>query len=400
LDVVASFEPFVQLQVGNLPSDADIYWATWADNEHVLVQSGNGTLILLNINTDKALWRTRSESRSDVALSPGGKYFFLVVGNRAILYETMTGKVIGEISDAQNQKFRFSPNGKRFATSNEQGIILGDTATGTLDVPFYVPGSSQKQHFFWLDDRYLFYGGDVVDTASKTVVWSYTGLSDNVKLVGGYSWGLFNRFREGLFLTPLTIPHAGMSIKNVPADKDAELVLKPGVNVTLVLEDSISKDRKEVQENITKKITANGWVISDSAPIRIVLKIEEEKADKADYTVSRGPGVLPRPIPRLSPFREEGIPIEFQPERYHLSIFQGDATIWSKTHLTSPPSRLPLDVVKDDSLQEVVDKAMEEQSYKKWLDEVLIPQTVSRPQKDKGESRVTENGIEEIRRRL
>jgi hypothetical protein len=39
---------------------------------------------------------------------------------------------------------------------------------------------------------------------------------------------------------------------------------------------------------------------------------------------------------------------------------------------------------------------MEDQSYQKWLDGVLIPRTIARKQEGKGTSKVTENGIEEV----
>jgi hypothetical protein len=166
----------------------------------------------------------------------------------------------------------------------------------------------------------------------------------------------------------------------------------------LTLDDSIEKDREAIQENIKKKIAANGWKLTNNAPISVSLKIKKEEEDTVEYSVGRARPV-PMP-PRLvpSPFHSEGMPIEFQAERFTLSITQGDTTIWSKTHQTSPPSRLPVNVVQDASLQEVVDRAMEEQSYTKWLDSVTIPQHISR-QGEKGMSRVTENGIENVRSR-
>ena len=393
---IATFEPFAQMKPtdGRATVDPDVYWATWTDDEHVLVQSERGTLILLNVDTGKAIWRTKIEGRGDVALSPGGKYCFLPIGSRAVLCETITGKAVGSVHDVQQQKFRFSPDGKRFATCNEQGIFLGDTATGKLDTPFFVSGNSKAQQFFWLDDRYLFFAGDMVDTASKTVVWSYAGLQNNVKLVGGYCWCAFGSSRQGFYLTAVTIPHTDMSALDIPAGGEAELALQQGSEVSVVLEDSIAKDRGEVRKSIEKRIATNGWKISDTATISIILKIEEEKADKAEYTTSNRPFPLP-PIPRPT-LRGQGggVEVEFQPERYRLLIMQGEKEIWSVNHLTSPPQRLPLDVVKDASLQEVVDKAMEEKNYKEWLDKVNIPKTIARKLEGKGVSKVTENGIE------
>jgi len=405
---VATFEPFAQLKRTdsrrnfngpNLSTDADIFGATWVDDKHLLVQSESGTLILLDIDTGKAVWRTRTVSRGDIALSPGGKYCFLPVGSTTVLWETLTGKAIGAV-DEQNQKFRFSPSGKRFATCSAQGIILGDTTTGAREVPFFVPGSSMGQRLLWLDERFLLLGGSLVDTASKAIVWHYIGLGDNVKLVGGYSWCAMDLIRDGTALVPLTLPHATMKAGRMTASSD-EIVLKPGVSVSVTIDDSVAQERKEIRESIEKKIADNGWVLADDAPITIALSLTAEgKTDTVEYGVSRsiGPVSLP-PVPRFrSPLDGKGVEVEFKPERYDIKILEkkGDKELWSATKTTSPPSRLPLDVVKADSLQEVVDKAMEANSYKEWIDKVFIPKTISRPQTGKGESRVTENGIVDV----
>ena len=396
-DAVATFEPFAQLKSANNSStstDADVQFATWVDDEHILVRSKTGTLILLNIDTGTAIWRMKIEPSGGIELSPGGKYCFLPVGDMTILYETMTGTPIGG-ADIARAQFRFSPDGKRFVTSNAQGIILGDATAGAIDAPFFVSGNSNLQHVFWLDNRYLFTNGTVIDTTSKGVVWNYLGLGHNIKLAGGYAWCLFSKAREGSYLAPLTIPHAGMILPGIVEDSDAALVLKSGAAVSLVLDDSIVKERKEIRESIEKKVADNGWVLADTAPVTITLSMKEEKADTTEYGVSRG---LPVPRPRIrSPLDGPGIEVKFQPERFDLNIAEKEGKeIWSSTHTTKPPSQLPLNVIQEDSLQEVVDKAMEANSYKEWLDKVFIPKTISRPQDGKGESRVTENGIVDV----
>ena len=399
----ATFEPFAQMKRtdSRLNFDADIFSATWVDGKHLLVQSGNGTLILLDIDTGGAVWRTRIEGRSDIALSPGKKYCFLPIGNSAVLWEILPGRAVGGVDDARLLKFRFSPNGKRFATCSGQGIILGDVATGAVEAPFFVPGCADGKLVIWLDDRYLLHDDNVIDTASKTVVWKYIGLRNNVKLAGGYTWCFFDRSRQGAYLLPLTIPHAAMMVQDKPVDEEAELALKSGVSVSLVIEDSISDEREEIRKIVEKKITDNGWVLADNAPVSITLSMSaEEKSETAEYGVSRsiGPVPLPRP-PIRSPLDGRGIEVEFQPERYQIEIKEDNLELWSANRTTTPPQRLPLDVVRDASLQEVVDKAMEEQNYRKWIEGLFIPRTISRPQKGIGESRVTENGIENISRR-
>ena len=400
----AMFEPFAGLKRTDTPVnfDGEMYGATWADNEHILVQSDGGTLIFMNVDTGEAIWRVRTERHSDIALSSGRKYCFLLINGSAMLCETMTGKAVGSISDARLLKFRFSLDGKRFVACNDQGILLGDTATGKTEIPFYVSSNitPTQQHLFWLDDRYLFFGGDVVDTKSKTTVWTYTGLQSfgllpGVKLVDGRCWCLFDKMRQGAFMTAITIPHKNMSAEELPADGTAELAIQQGSEVSVVLEDSIAKDRGDVRKSIETKITDNGWKISDSAAISIVLKIKEEKEDTTAYTASSSPfpfSPIPRPIPRMQ--GGGGVEVKFQPERYCLSIMQGEKEIWSKDHLTRPPSQLPLDVVKDSSLQEVIDKEMEQLNYKEWLEKQMIPKTIARKQESKGTSKVSENGIE------
>jgi len=420
---VAVFEPFAQLRRAesnvraNIPNrvnvprvnpigsaEADIFSGTWVDDRHLLVQSDGNVLILLNVNTGEAIWRMRIERRGDVALSPGGKYFFLPVDDRAILMETLTGSPIGNL-DGRNLRFRFSPNGKRFATITGQGIMLGDTATGALETPFFVRGSVGGQQVHWLDDRFLMLGsnGSVVDTSSKAVVWTYIGLQNNVKFAGGHSWCFFDRMRQGAFLAPLTLPHAAMVVaQDAPVEGETQLALRSGVNVSLLLDDSIAEDRADIREVMEQRIADNGWVLADVAPITITLSMTvEEETDTAAYGVSRG---LPIPVPHPMPMFGGGggrIEVTFQPERYDLKITDRESSreIWSATLTTRPPQQLPLNVVQDDSLQEVIDRAMEAHSYKDWIEKVFIPRTISRPQERRGESRVTENGIVDVARR-
>jgi len=389
------YNPFAS--VGNPSSmhnlENDIEWAGWVSDSQILVLSARGLLILLDVDDGTPVWQWSLGSGSKVSLSPGGRYAIAVSSGDAFLFQTANGEGIGQldIPRGTNREFAFSPDGKTIAANAPDGIMLLDATTGQVQEPFYI-GENSTGSLGWCDNRYLMAGSRLVDTTTKSVLWNYSHNSANAKASGGNYWySLSTGSANTIRVVGVALPH-GKAIQR--ADNDTSLFsISPGMNVSLKVEDSVQEGREEIQKSIEKKFADNGWKLANDAPVSVTLKVVTESEETTEYGVSRSPIPIPIPVPRLRMFGEKGVEVKFTPQKYLIEVREGDKLVWTLSHTERPPWRMPLDVVQDKSLQEVVDQAMAKAEYKDWFLKARIPKTIPNPDKT-GSSRLTENGVQ------
>ncbi len=389
LEPLVSYEPFSYWKQDNerhLPA-TEIQWADWVDDDHVLVLSRAGWLILLKTDSGKAVWKFKTDAHSNVSLSPGGKYCLVPKGSDVFLLETTAGTPVGRLGglpdNAFVMRFGFSPDGEHIAACSENGAMIWNATDGKYQEPFYVKGSFLGQSTVWVDSRYFLLGSRLIDSKKQTQVWNYIGINRNLKTAGEYSWCFFSRYGDDSFLVPFVLPHQEMDQSG-----ETTFAVDSGTGIALVLDPSVVDDREKIQDNLKKKFEANGWVLAEDAPISVVLKVEEEKPKTTEY-------VTGSPF-RLSPiFRGGGTEIEFKPMKYSIAVQKGDEMLWGQYYITTPPQHVSLDQIKDTSLQEIVKESLEEQKYQKWFEETEFPKKITLPPDRNKASLVSEKGIDD-----
>ena len=391
-------EPFIILNpIGNQnerlrnQESADVEGAVWVSNDHILVFYSarlEGLLVLVNINTGKALWRLKLGfgSEKSLTLSPGGKYFLVNTGNAVLLIETAAGKTIGTLEGAGKfggEKYAFSPDGQKIASCGDEMIRIWDATTGELEEAFFINGANVFSKFAWVTHQHLFVENRVVDTTLQAPIWEYAGNLTCIHSFGGQLWymtpgaGARNDART---LVGVNIPQKRV-LDQFSGDQNSRdlFAVQPGMAVALKLDPSISRDHEEIRRAMEEKLRANELTLADNAPVTFLLKVTPEGEKPVTYTI--GPFSMNR----------GGTEVKFQQEKYQLLVQQGDQTLWSRISVTGPPD-VSLDDIANTSLQAVVHRKVQERQYKGWFLRLNIPKKI--PKMDKiGKSTLNEIGL-------
>lgn len=395
-----SFEPFGQVPAkdSGFNREKDIEWAAWVDDDHILVLSGNNRLVLISLSKAKAIWRITTDHSAKISLSPGGKYCIVPTSNNSCLFiETLSGETIGQLEGANSamarRPFAFSPDGKKIVSCDADMVRIWEANTGKAYEPFFIKGASSNSRIVWTNNRSFLIGNTLIDPVNKAPMWEYQinhGGDDALYNVGGCVWYANKVHNEGYVLNGVVLPHP----KVKPADgsvADADLyLLYPGMDVSLKIDGSISKDRAEVERIITEKIRENGWDIKNGAPFTFVLKQSKEPEKKVTYGIGMGFG-------GFGPLRGGGTEVTVRPERYTIQLQKGGNTLWEEYMITSSPNNINIDDVNKSSLQEIVNREMAKNSYKNWIGRVRVPKKILDPTKI-GRSELTEMGIKDLDR--
>ena len=382
-------EPFAQMRQSQdfQEKTADVKWAAWATNEHILVMTSNQWLFLVPLSTGKAIWRIRTGFDQEVVLSPGGKYLLVHSGREMVLMETVSGEFLGLLDGADgsefSQTFAFSPDGKKIAAAGLNSIAIWDATTGAAEESFYIQGTNGRSPTDWVSERFLLVGPTLIDTYTKTPVWNYQGHSQSRHFFGGYVWYTVNHFRDGGSLVGVTIPHLKISSNTPDKEDDRLFVIRPGMTVSLSLAPSISQDRDEIKKAFEKKMQENGLKLADNAQVSLFLNVSEEKENSVQYQAGRFPMFLPH---------GGGTEIKYRPKKYSCQYRQGNETLWETGTTTHPPQSISTDDIKNSSLQSIVDNEMNKQHYKQWFLDLNLPARIPK-QTGLGTSVLGEAGI-------
>lgn len=389
-----SFEPFAQYPSRGYGStkEKDVEWATWVDDDHILVISGDDQLVLIDYKAGKAVW-TMKTSAEKLTLSPGKKYCIVPTKNQDTLFiETLTGETLGNFEGLSRtfirSHFAFSPDGKKIAMCENDSVRIWEANTGKAYEPFFIRGANTFTDIIWTSNRSILAGNVLVDPVNKVPVWQYNHLgAKGLTNVGGCVWYMNSKHREGYIVNAVVLPHAKVKPADGVSDSDIYNVY-PGLDVSLVLDGSISKNREEIGKIVSAKLKNNGLNVKNGAPITVTLKQSKEPEQKATYVVGG------RFMPMFN--RGGGTEVSYRPDKYTIQIQKQNKTLWEETRITSPPN-LEIDDVNKNSLQAAVNKEMEKFNYKDWVDRVVIPKKILDPMKI-GLSTLGEDGIRDLDR--
>lgn len=392
LEPFASYEPFAQLSNKREMHNrgGDIEWASWADDEHVLILSAENVLFLLNVNSGKAIWQLKTSHSPEIALSPGGKYCIVPCGREFLLMDTLSGETIGSLDGTSGQflkrQFGFSPDGCKIMSLQGDTADLWDATTGAHEEPFYIGAAGMGSGVHWTDNRYVLLDSALIDSELKTPVWTYHRVGKNFVSIGGYCCYLTKRHDEGFLFNAVVLPHAKVKQLDSSLGEDRLFLVRPGMDINLEIDRSINKDREEIERFYMEKLKENGVNVHKGAAVSLTLKVSNEKDATAEYVVGHGFGpVFRRPF-------EKGTEVTYKPKKYQLYFHKGDKVIWGTYHTTNPPN-LTLEDVNKSSLQAAVNEAMSKQHYKDWFLHKTLPKRIPDPSL-RGQSMLGDSGIQ------
>ncbi len=377
----------------NDQTKADVDGAAWVSNDLILVRysaSLDRILVLVNINTGKALWKLNPDFiDKSIVLSPGGKYFLVKAGKAQMLIETATGKTVGTLDgvpETGQAKYSFSPDGRKIASCGDEMIRIWNATTGKPEEAFFVDHANSSSMFTWVSNQHLLIGSKLFDITLQAPIWEYVAHADKAYFFGGQFWYVVRTRKstsggnDEATLVGVTIPQKKVLERFSSKQNDSGLfVIRPGMKVALKVDPSLSKDRDEIQRSVEEKLRNNDLTLANDAPLTFLLKVTQEGDQPVTYTA--GPGMIGR----------EGTKVKFKQEKYQILLQQGNQTLWSRINVTGPPN-VSLDEISNASLQSVVNRKTGERHYKDWFLDLRIPAKIPRTD-NLGKSTLTEMGL-------
>lgn len=391
---LATYEPFA-VEGGNRGNDRDrdVRMADWVDDRHLMIQSEHNLLVVVDVESNKAVWKISGEHRlGKCFLSPGKRYCLLSGFSGTFMLESMTGDSVGKlegIGRMNYQNFAFSPDGKTIATIGDDGVMIWDATTGKPEEPFYIGKAVALPDLVWANERFLLVEDRLIDVQSKSLVWQYDFIGRPHQLFGKYCWYLIGHGRDPKRLLAVTIPHqTALLASRAPESK--RFCIRPGMEVSLKIDSSVGNGRSNIQKRMEQIIEENELILKPDADITMFLKVSQEKEQETNYGVGHGP------FPRFG--GGGGTDVKYRPAKFSIEFQQGGKVLWSLSHTTGAPSHISLDKIQNDSIQGVVSKAINKANseYEKWFTNVKIPQKI--PNKEGfGRSELTITGIRDVK---
>lgn len=389
-------EPFIILNPIENPEqrsgqkNADVEKAIWASNDHVLIYytaGGQNLLVLVDINTGRAVWRLRPDSMVEktLTLSPNARYFLIKAEKAVHLIETASGKTVGTlegIGKFENEKYSFSPNGRKIASCGDTMIRIWDATTGKPEEAFVVGGaySSSSVNFSWVGDQYLMVDGELIDITLPAPVWVYAGFIDNISYFGGQFWYMTGTLRgSSRTLVGVKLPHkkALDQFSDNKNDHD-RFIVQPGMTVTLKMDSSISRDQEEIRRSVEEKLRNNGLTLASNAPVTFLLKVTQGEEKTTVYADG--------------PSRRTGhTEVKYRSQRYHILVQQDTETLWERVYETKAPMVMNSTGA---TVQEQITQEMQEMHYKDWFLQQNFPKNIPRTD-NLGRSHLEEQGVQD-----
>jgi hypothetical protein len=224
------------------------------------------------------------------------------------------------------------------------------------------------------DDYGMLDGKILVDFERRIPLWAYQKAGSCAGVGGGRLWYVGNRGQE---VDSMAVPDAQALAKSQTIDPDAELVLKPGMKVSLRVDvgGTTDEERKRVEQVLADKIRARGYEVADGQPVVFVAHTEPGETKEREYRVI-GPGAFGQ-VEKLS--------ITEQKARW--AVEANGQTVLEETGTTSPATMFLQPTAKQ-SIQDVLNERSK--PFTRFFDSVRVPGALTKKREPAwyGESRL------------
>ncbi len=238
-----------------------------------------------------------------------------------------------------NIVFAFSPDGTSIAGLSDTTLYLWDALTGTPREPVYCGETFGAYPVFWADNNYVFARGTLVHTGEQIPIWKYDGLSGEDFAYGGFYWDAKrDPWNKGLSLTPIKIPHEDMPQLPELTDED-KFCVRPDMSVKISIDSGVP-DADKLREDWTKKLEANGLVISGSGEITLHARISQGEEKEAYFHRGFGPFATGPVVGHA----------KVRPHIYSVAFEKNGEVLWQDTMNSGSPS-FSLSEIESKSIQ-------------------------------------------------
>lgn len=351
-----SWEPFK----GEM-HNGDVVWGAFLGSGKLVLSSRAGTIGVWKIDGLEPIFQVSSTGGAMPALSPDQKLLVFSDESRVMVVNIEKQEVVASTSFPAPVKwpsFAFSPTGKQIGCLTLDHAMIWETTTGKLLGDM----ATQKNHIYnqieFPSENFLLGGKQYLfNVPDQMQVWHYNG-HDVAACAGGWSFLAVNGHdtkQQGLLIAT-QIPHPGIKDLQERSQKDPSLfVLREGTVVKLdvnALPDAAQ--RSKVIADLTSSLSKNQCKVGDNGTISLVATIEGPKE-------------------RNLRFRFGGV-YKFQELRYGLKFDFNGTTVWTQSH-SNVPHRV---TQKRDETFETALRAYEKANYD-WFGKIELPKYLQKP---------------------
>lgn len=259
--------------------------AKFVGSDEVLIGYG-GHIGMWNIPQRKLNYAISSRSQ-DINFSPDGKYFCTHQVFNSVLVETGTGRIVGEVEQAQ--KATFSEDGHFFISATHWGAYAQELSGAKRRI--FLPGAAgaSDANFFEVEPGWLSDGRCTWQLDRGILAWSYlstdmqvikqTAIGDKLLAIG-----LGNRLgKPHVLIGVAKIPHEIVKTSIEKVSDDMLYVLKPGISVRI---DPMVTDQRMLA-GIQRAAKQWNWRFDNSSDIVVTASAALGKSEQHTYETSR-----------------------------------------------------------------------------------------------------------------
>jgi len=338
----------------------DIFDAQFVD-EKLLLTCTDDQLACWDFATATRQWEMPVKGGGTIARAPDGKTFAVSTTEGIVLIDATAGKVLGLLDGDPVNDLSFTNDGKRLYGSTPASISVWDIEKGQ---PIYTLGmpNGAGGKLVAIDSDFALVGPYLFSTAKKCFIWKYDNGAANGNTVplaasGGRVFTIYqDRKMRMLVSAPLPQPSAVKAAKDA---KPAEMAIQPGSAVSIELQNEGSDADKQIAlAAITRRLEAAGVKVQPGSPVRILAKTDVSTENR--QYVMHGFGI---------PFgRTENVTITNKTTT--LCVVSGDKTLWSVSRGTSNDPGMFVHV-RTATLQETINQMGGVDA--KWIAETPVP---------------------------
>jgi hypothetical protein len=327
----------------------DVNWIGWVDDQRIMT-ADNGGIFMWLAEGPKGVYQVAGQEMSAPAFSPGGKQFAIGTDKGYSIHEVESGELVSRIplDHSFRRQVAFSPSGKLLAVTGSSTVEVYDLATGKKSVEAYAPAAQSNKGLTWVNEEHVLVGGsDLIHLPSQMTVWTYQHDAESVAPLAGRIWYVFGSHgNDAMALVPFQLPHA--AVKPVA---DSELVLRPGDDVSLEMEQTV---------DLTRPQDANGP--GESARDQLAKALAEAGFNVVLNSNKKLIGRTTTGETREIQYRRFGAPFgQVEKASYTQRIFELEltvdgTTVWQRRRVIDAPFHLQLQ--KDESVDQAVERVM------------------------------------------
>lgn len=270
----------------------DIKWADFPDERTLVTCSGNGLILVWNLERMQPEAAVQTTLGQIPALSPTRQWLAFATKDQIGILDIKKREVLAVQNTPQPQSFpvlAFSPSGQKLAClTNQRNIRVWDVGSGRLEAEFTLPsGMAFQENFIFPHDDFLLGNNRyLVHWKSQILVWEYDNLEATAAL-GNLTCAVTGR-RQGtgsvMGLVVAHIPHAAaQQVLEAALNNPETFAFRRGVPVEIDVSAIPEDARDKVSEILVRRLKEMGCDPREHARVTVAAGVSGPKERTVSY---------------------------------------------------------------------------------------------------------------------